>query len=326
VVRHPGFNRRTAVRVCAYAAAPLLVAALTGCSSSDKSARPDGPPAAVTPIGPFGGITHQAPAVQARLQNADSKLIARCMGDRKFTYVPANAPIPVDDIAKSNAYGLISPQTAAAQGYGIVDNALIDKAAQDLGASAQPAQDSPGFTAALTGTDQYKTTVQSAAGLTMHFDSDGCVTTAVNQLYGTQWNQVSFNLQALAAEIQQQVESSAPWTGAVARWSSCMDTRFHVKFATPDAARSTVTDSVTSQVAKTSAASADTLLQSLRPGEVRLATQDATCQQAVGLAAVAQTEQDQFQAADESTYREQIDVYSTELEHAIQMAASLEKA
>jgi hypothetical protein len=83
---------------------------------------------------------------------------------------------------------------------------------------------------------------------------------------------------------------------------------------------------VTSAVNGVSSAAASRLLAAMRPGEIKLATQDATCQQVVGLAAVAAHAQDQTQNADERRYSGQLKTYSAELEHATQLAASLQSS
>lgn len=336
MARHHHFGRRDAVRSIAWAAAAGLLAGAAGCSVEAGAATggetvavagtdPGGAPVAVSPVGPFGGITTLSAAAQALLQNADNTLIAKCMRGRDFSYDPAVTPIPVDAMATTNAYALLAPATAARQGYGIVDNALTQKASGRLGGDAQPDGSAPGFSAALTGTDRHKVTITSASGLSLFFDSDGCVTTAVDELYGGQWNKVSFNLETLSDQIEQQVEASKPWTGAIARWSGCMLSRYQVKFPDPGSARTTVENSVSAAVQNVSTATAERLLQAMRPGEIKLAMQDATCQQAAGLASVAAQQQSRLQAADQRKFNQEIETYTAELEHATQTAQALQK-
>jgi hypothetical protein len=56
---------------------------------------------------------------------------------------------------------------------------------------------------------------------------------------------------------------------------------------------------------------------------VRLAKQDATCQDAVGMAAAARTAQDQAQAVFAGTYAGELHAYAADLAHAEGVADSL---
>lgn len=250
-------------------------------------------------------------------------LIAQCMRQHSFDYVPPKPPFPVDSEATTGDYELLASQTASVQGYGIVDNALTNKADETIGASPQPQASRPGFKAALTGTAKHQVTLDLIGGSTVFFDSDGCVTEAIDELYGTQWNQVSFDLEGLASSVVQSVVTSPAWTSALGTWSDCMSNQYNVHFATPNAARAAVDGSVTTAVTGVSTATAETRLHAMRPGEVTLAVRDATCQQKVDLASVAQQAQNKAQSSDEKQYSAPLSTYASELAHADKMADSI---
>jgi hypothetical protein len=303
------------------------VAAAAGLSGCGSSARP---PAAAppvlrpsTPTGPFDGLTVAPATVTARLQAADHQLTSECMRKRSFAYHVAEPPSPVDVEATTGDYGLISAAVASAQGYGIADNALSHQAADAIGGTVDAASQQPAYLAALTGTDQHKVTLKLTGGSDVSFDADGCVTLALTELYGPDWNQVSFDLEGLSSQIEQSVESSPAWKGALAQWAACMDSRYHVKYSDPQAARSDVSSVATAAIKDVPAQIAAERLKNVRAGEVRLAQQDAACQESVGLPAVAATAQDQAQATDMQQHSGELKAYAADFAHAQTVADSL---
>ena len=323
------------VAVAVVAAMMMAVSvAVTGCANpaAGNATSPDPPafkptamPQAVAPLGPFGGLTEQSPAQTADLQTAQNILVSQCMAQRSYTYQATKPPVPVDAAATTGVYDLLSQTTAVIQGYGIADNATINQAEEHAGASTQPGAAKPGFSAALTGSEQHRVTLDIVGGSTVSFDSDGCVTTAVDELYGDGWNQAYFDLDGLSTKIEQQVEASPAWQTAMGQWQKCMRTRFSVTFTSPQAARSQVSDTASGALQGVSTATAKTRLGDIRQGEVKLATQDAICQQAIGLAAAIQSAQTQAEGNDQQTYSQEISTYTADLTHAEQMAATLLK-
>lgn len=323
-------RRRGRAASQAFLACLMLAAALSACGhpagSHAGAAAPPQPLRAAEPTGPFDGLTVEPASVSARLQAADDQLTADCMKQRSFGYHVAAPPVPLDAEATTGVYDLISAPVAAAQGYGIADNALSRQAADAIGATVDAAAGQPAYLAALTGTAQHQVTLKLIGGSTVSYDADGCVTTALTKLYGADWNQVSFDLEGLSAQIEQAVRTSPAWTGAIARWSSCMSTRYRVKYADPQAARGDVSSVATAAIKDVSPAVAAERLKSVRAGEVRLAQQDAACQQAVGLSAVAQTVQNQAQASDEQRYDAELKAYAADFTHAEAVAAELPRS
>jgi hypothetical protein len=298
---------------------------LSGCGTSARPAAAAPPPVlhATAPTGPFDGVTVAPAPVTARLQAADNRLTARCMSKRSFAYHVADPPAPVDAEATTGVYGLISAPVASAQGYGIADNALTRQAADAIGATVDAASQQPAYLAALTGTDQHKVTLKLTGGSDVSFDSDGCVTVALTELYGPDWNQVSFDLEALSSQVEQSVESAPAWKDALTRWASCMSARYQVKYSDPQAARSDVSSVAAAAIKDVPATVAAQRLKDVRTGEVRLAQQDAACQEAVGLPAAAKAAQDQAQATDMRQEGAELKAYAADFAHAQTVADSV---
>lgn len=312
-------RRPTPSRTAGLAAAAALAALLSGCLGSaptghaSPGARQDLAP--VRPLGPFDGLAVQPAGVQTRLQSAQNVLTAQCMRARGLRYTVPALGEPVDAAVTAGAYDLLSPGAAAAQGYGIADNVPIDRANDAAAGRAQPDLHRPGYAAALTGTSAHRTTVRLDGGSSASFNADGCTTWALLRLYGPQWNEVYFDVSGRSARLQQQVLDSAEWQAAVRRWSGCMNTRYHVRYPSPQAARSDVTATVSGLTDVTSAA-ARRRLAADRRGEVALAVQDAACQQRSGLAAAAAQAQDRLQPPVEQRDAAHLRVYRAELAHA----------
>jgi hypothetical protein len=300
-------------------------AGLSGCGTSARPPAATPPPVLhpVTPTGPFDGLTAASATLTGRLQAADNQLTSECMRKRSFAYHVATPPAPVDAEATTGVYGLISAPVASAQGYGIADNIQSRQAADAIGATVDAASQQPAYLAALTGTDQHKVTLELAGGSDVSFDSDGCVTIALTELYGPDWNQVSFDLEGLSSQVEQGVEAAPSWKGALTQWASCMDSRYHVKYSDPQAARSDVSSVAAAAIKDVPTPVATQRLKDVRAGEVRLAQQDAACQQSVGLPAVAGAAQDEAQATDMRRYSGELKAYAADFAHAQTVADSL---
>ena len=166
-------------------------------------------------------------------------------------------------------------------------------------------------------------TLKLVGGSEVTYDADGCVTVALQQLYGPDWNQVSFDLEGLSSRVEQSVEDSAGWKAAVGKWATCMNSRYHVTYADPQATRGDVSSVAAAAIKDVPAAVAAERLKGVRAGEIRLAQQDAACQASVGLADVARTAQEQAQAADSTRYAAEVKAYTADFGHAEALADTL---
>ena len=147
-------------------------------------------------------------------------------------------------------------------------------------------------------------------GSNVGYDTDGCVSIALAELYGADWNQVSFDVQGLSAQVVQKVEASPAWKTAMGQWASCMKSKYKVTYATPQAARDDVSSTAEAALKNVSDAEVSDRLTNVRIGEVRLATEDADCEARVGLAAAVGAAQDQAQAADLQKYADELRAYA----------------
>ncbi|MBF9070143.1 hypothetical protein [Streptacidiphilus fuscans] len=318
---------------------PLLVVALlaaSGCSATGSGKAPTttvpGPTAptaaaAAQPGGgrsvePFDGLVEQSAAQQTLLQLAQSTLTAQCMRGRGFSYQIPRPPAPVDDAANSS-YGLLTASTAAAQGYGITDNAFIRRADNATGTSAQPEGNRPGFMSALVGTTAHRSVITLPDGSDISYNADGCVTTAIVQLYGDAWNPAYYTLAVATEQIQNQVLQSPLWTSAVSAWSRCMNSTYHEDLASPQAARAQVAATVADAVAKAPGDAGPAYLSAQRGKEIALASQDAVCQARVGLASAAARAQLAPEQTAQTSYRADVATFATDLRTAVARAQQL---
>ncbi|MEY9846714.1 hypothetical protein [Streptacidiphilus sp. MAP5-3] len=314
---------------------PLLLVALlaaSGCSATGSGKAGATTTAGTTPaaaaqsggrpVEPFDGLVEQPAAQQALLQLAQSTLTAQCMRRHGFSYQVARPPALVDDAA-NGAYDLVTPATAAAEGYGITDNALIRRADNAVGTSAQPDGDRPGFMSALVGTAAHRTVLTLPDGSDVSYNTDGCVTTAIVQLYGNAWNPAYYTLADATQQIQNQVVQSPLWTSGVSAWSRCMKTTYREDLASPQAARAEAAASVANAVAKAPADAGPAFLAGERSKEIALASQDAACQAQIGLASAAARAQLSPEQAAQASYRTDMATFAADLHTAVARAQQL---
>jgi hypothetical protein len=284
----------------------LPLSAVAGCSHA--------PPVSNTTVSPFNGLTDQSPAESARLQQAQNMLIAACMHGRFYHFHVPHPPTPHGPAG--NTYGLISPSTASRQGYGILDNFVVNKEDDLIGIQAQPDAHRPGFESALTGTRASATTISLPGGGRIAYNANGCVTIAINELYTPTWNKTYYTVNTLALHIVSGVEASGTWKKAALIWSRCVKQHYGRTFADPAAAAGAVNSTATAQLANLSGDKLADRIAYLREGEVRLATTDALCQVQAGLAGAAARSQRIIEQPLEKKYAQDLKVYAQDMRHA----------
>jgi hypothetical protein len=277
-------------------------------------------------VGPFDGLTDWSPLEIMRFQVAQDLLIARCMRTHSFTYLVPRLPAPADGTEVGNPYGIVSLSAARKWGYGISDNYLIDQEDQRIGSGSQPEMNRPGFDQALIGTSRYATKIHVPDGSIFDYNSNACVTTANDNLYGPTWYRVYYAITALAIMVSIAVQALPAWHRATRAWSQCVRATYAGDFANPNAAEGAVNNLVSEKLANLRPGAAFTArLKSLRAGEVRLATVDAQCQATVGLAAVATKLQQAAEQHYELKYARDMGVFAADLRHAQETANALLK-
>ena len=294
-------------RFVRYAICILLpLSAVAGCSHAARVSS--------TTVSPFNGLTDQSAAESARLQQAQNMLIAACMHGRSYYF---RVPHPLTPHGPAgNTYGLISPSIASTQGYGILDNFVVNREDDLIGIQAQPDAHRPGFESALTGTRASATTISLPGGGRISYNANGCVTIAINELYTPAWNKIYYTVNALALHIMSGVEASGTWKKAALIWSRCVKQHYGRTFPAPAAAAAAVNNTATAQLANLSGDKLAHRITYLREGEVRLATTDALCQVQAGLAGAAARSQRTIEQPLEKKYAQDLKAYAQDMRHA----------
>ncbi|MFH9015417.1 hypothetical protein ACH4C6_29115 [Streptomyces sp. NPDC017943] len=248
----------------------MLITALAaaGCSSSEEPGRAPAPP----DVRPLSGATAVSHADAVRLHDRTERAVTACMTARgqDYTAQPANSSARG---AETNPYGLLTPQRAAADGYGIVGEYL------HLRSTPPPAETprSKSWQEALTGTPEHRVTLRLTGGTTVQYSADGCVARANAEVYGPKWNTLEPLTMKLANRVLATVEDDPAYREALRRWSACMKESGHP--ATDlQAARASL------NIRLSAAARDEKRLRALGRDEMATAKADARCQAETALA------------------------------------------
>ncbi|MFF0887060.1 hypothetical protein [Streptomyces sp. NPDC003456] len=255
----------------------ITALAAAGCSSSEEPGR--GPSA--PDVRPLSGVTAVRHVDAVRLHDRTERAVTACMTARGHAYTaqPANSSARG---AETNPYGLLTPERAAADGYGIAGEHLHLR-------SAPPPAEKPRAKAwqeALTGTPKHRVTLRLPGGTTVRYSADGCVARANAEVYGPEWNTLEPLTMKLAHRVLASVEEDPAYREALRRWSACMTKSGHPA-ADLQAARAPLNARLTA------AAKDEDRLRALGRDEIEAATVDARCQTRTELAeAVADVQRD----------------------------------
>lgn len=246
----------------------ITALATAGCSSSEEPGREPAAP----DVRPLSGATAFSHVDSVRLHDREERAVAACMTARgqEYTPQPANASARG---AETNPYGLLTPQRAAADGYGIVGEYLLLR-------STPPPADKPRTKAwqqALTGTAEHRVTLQLPGGTNVQYSTDGCIARANAEVYGPKWNTLEPLTMKLAHRVLATVEEEPAYRKALRRWSACMTKSGHPA-ADLQAARAPLNARLPA------AAKDEEELRALGRDEIEAANADARCQMDTGLA------------------------------------------
>lgn len=251
----------------AVAVAALLTVA--GCSDAP------GHRAAETLPVPLKGAARPAPDAERILHDAEERAIASCMRDKGFAYrrVPA-APAP-----GINPYGLVTPEGARTDGYGMTTAAL---AAPGPDPNVRLTEDWPSerrteWERALVGTARHERTVTAQDAPTLRVNTDGCVYRSQVALYGRDWERSRLALEGVNAKLIDGVTRSEDFVEGRRAWAACMRSKGE-SYASPDDARGAIQQ----QLAE--AGQDERALRRTARREIELAGRDAACQQESRLA------------------------------------------
>ncbi|MFE7243728.1 hypothetical protein [Streptomyces sp. NPDC057580] len=246
----------------------ITALAAVGCSASEEPGREPAAP----DVRPLSGVIAFSHIDSVRLHDRQERAVATCMTARgqKYTVQPANTSARG---AETNPYGLLTPERAAADGYGIVGEYLHLR-------STPPPTNKPRTKAwqqALTGTAEHRVTLQLPGGTNVQYSMDGCIAGAAAEVYGPEWNTLEPLTMNLANRVLATVEEEPAYRKAVRRWSACM-TRSGHPAADLQAAR------VPLNARLHAAAKNEEKLRALGRDEIETANADARCQADTGLA------------------------------------------
>jgi hypothetical protein len=273
-------RRRLWLTIPVAVAAPLVVVGLLQ--------GPDRPAAVGTPSDPrpFGGVSYFSADEHTVLHQATERLISECMRARGQEYWP----VPRDDRAAATAspYLLLDAEQARTDGYGITAAAVEPRSTprNDEVVAALPAHDKQRWQDALTGTRRESITL--ADGPVLSYPTDGCVFLAGERLYGSGWTRLSLKFQGLANSVIEATGQNTEVVRATAEWAACMRAAGHpyVKLSDPRG-------DVTTRLGTAGHREAGRF-------ELRVATQDAACQQRARLPETVATAQESAETLTEA--------------------------
>ncbi|SDP84173.1 hypothetical protein SAMN04487905_11086 [Actinopolyspora xinjiangensis] len=242
----------------------LFALVLAGCSGASGH-RP-----AVRVGYPFDGVTRFSEAERRVLHDAEERLVAECMNSRGFDYEPSERG--GEESGADNPYGLLTPERAADDGYGMtmraVRNSSVGKDEARTKRSESPERDR-----ALTGTEENRKTITTETGTELTFATDGCLHEARTEVYGKSWDRAFYTMQDLSNEVIRGVTGSAEFSEAQRRWSECMSSAGH-EYETLQGPLRTIREKLDEQGPT----------EEIAGLELSLAEQDARCQRRVELA------------------------------------------
>lgn len=257
----------------------VIVATAAGCSSPGA---PGVGPAPGPDVRPLSGATYFTHASTVRLHDRVEEAVAACMSARGFTYTPEPANTSPRS-AETNPYGLLTPQGAAADGYGIVGEFLHRRRNPPAGASGGSAPSGQGgdrreqWSASLLGTPARRTGKVLPDGRKLEYSPDGCAFQASEKVYGPGWGFLRASTDQIAGRVIGGVEKDPAYLETVRRWSTCMSGAGHRALALR-----TLRDGIAARLGE--AAGNDEALRRLGAAEIADATADAACQREVRLA------------------------------------------
>lgn len=292
-------------------AAVLLVAGCSRASGHEAAAESQPDPR------PLGGAVHFTAAESAALHRAEERNVQKCMKKQGFDY----QTVPVGDVQKTAAasrYGLLTPRTAAQDGYGLTAQRLAnphpDPNARPLAALSET--DRRAWEEALKGAaDGPRQEIRLPDGLTVTFAPDSCVSVARRELYGPDWEQQYYTLQSLSNSIAEDTLDHPLVTAAERKWVTCMrDEGFRYQ------GRGDPLKALKKQLDAAGTGSA--ALRAAGEEELRIARRDAACQAEAGLAEQVARAQEQVEKELPSSDTTVLSSFNAALDAALKRAAA----
>ncbi|MFE0178252.1 hypothetical protein ACFWZ2_38685 [Streptomyces sp. NPDC059002] len=241
------------------------------------------------------------------LHEAEERRVRACMRQRGMRYVQVP---PGPGTEPANPYGLLTPETARQDGYGMVSSALTGPTGaattEDVYARATrdlSARERARWLEAVEGTKKGRRQLRLPDGATLTYATDGCVAKSQRLLYGSTWRQTSARVQGLVNLVLGSVERSSRYKAAERDWAACMRAADR-PYDSLRAPAEDIQDSLNS--------SPGTRKDLLRIGahEQALAVEDARCQQRTRFAERVRTVQRTVEADLTPTYQKDLTRYT----------------
>jgi hypothetical protein len=244
----------------------VAVGLLSGCTSARPESAPAGPPPRlseetvdlITDSGTY-------PEQRWRLRVADETLTARCMRAAGFTWTGSAQPPTRHGAAQELA-------DARRHGYGMSDTAAP---ADPAGTADGNAAEGPRRQAALFGPDDDFAQLVIDGHASYQFPRTGCMAQAHTAVYGSldAWARITYVPQEINLTLGWQARSAHRYQAALKQWQTCMRNHRYTYHSPAD---------ILDQLA-TKYLSDHEPLARRRAAEIRLAVQDVSCGQHVGL-------------------------------------------
>jgi hypothetical protein len=297
------------VRKLLWLAATVLLVA--GCTASGHEA-----PAALPDPRPLSGVLYVPPANAALLHDAEEAAVRDCMQERGFEY----HVIPVRDpwrLVEDNPYGLLQPDRAVDDGYGIT--------VQRLGPSTRDPNDKvlrrlsdaqrQRWQEALVGRKDGHRKLVRPDGVAISYDPGACVESGFRSLYGKPWTERFRALEGVGNQVVTATLHSAGYRAAERKWAACMAEEGH-SYRTPGEPRTEIQE----RVAKTPADSES--LREAGRAELALARADLACQQQARLHQAAAAGQRQAEKPIRADWEAEIAAHRQARNQALERARS----
>lgn len=334
----------------ATAAAVVVVGstlALAGCSSPGSPAAEDSPLEVLyaAALGSDGSLSAAERHAQERARYLrQDELVAQCMAEQGFTYVPSDYGAPAQDFSALNSDGLDPAEFAALYGYAITTwedtpaGLAWAQAEDERGPDVNPNEaiqeamgeaEAEAWREALSGTDAYWEA--AAATLEWDWEQEGCIGRARHEIGADSGREAADAVTSdpQYTELLNEWNAIGERTAADERldalrgeWATCMVTAGFPGLPSPEAAMQSIFDAKSALIATLPTedlqdpAFTGPDLTELREQEISIATADLACQEKVDYVQRVREVRDEHERAFIEENGATLDAYLTALAEA----------
>ncbi|MFC7963358.1 hypothetical protein [Streptomyces cinereoruber] len=265
-------NTTSKTKTIAVLAPVTLALALSGCSTQEE-ASPDERKSALRAQAALDASREN----KQQVQDAELKLIRRCMVQKGFTVFPADGATSAPPSERS--YGSPTLETARKIGYGLDPRRAADgkTASTDSDAfDALPNSRKAAHTLAMYGPDDEQVTYEFGSGK-VSIGKTGCMADVRRELYGDLKTYLRLHwiiTNTVNSDTGKSVAKDEGVKNALKSWSSCMDKAEHPGVEAPDDAREKA-----SKDYEGLGPNDEDALDKAQVREIDIAVDDATCAQ-----------------------------------------------